>query len=55
MIVVMFGDPKNSTSVGAIPVEKVSVICHATDNICMGGNKILQAHLTVSPNSIFSS
>lgn len=46
--VVMFGDPKNSTSVGAIPTEKVSVVCHDTDNICMGGNKILQAHLTAS-------
>ncbi|KAH8671961.1 carbohydrate esterase family 5 protein [Tricladium varicosporioides] len=44
--VVIFGDPDNGQAVGSIPAAKTKVICHATDNICMGGSTILAAHLT---------
>lgn len=55
----MFGDPDNGTSIvsgstkltGNVPGSanvggNVLTICHATDNICMGGDQILPAHLT---------
>jgi hypothetical protein len=47
-IVLIFGDPLNGTAVANISPSKVKVICHSGDNICMQGDQILQAHLTVS-------
>jgi hypothetical protein len=46
--VLIFGDPMNGTAVGSIPAAKTKVICHTGDNICEGGNRVLQPHLTVS-------
>ncbi|KAJ7069486.1 cutinase [Mycena amicta] len=44
--VVIFGDPDNGQAVQGVPSSKVDVICHAADNICMGGDLVLPAHLT---------
>ncbi|KAK8134324.1 carbohydrate esterase family 5 protein [Apiospora sp. TS-2023a] len=41
---VIFGDPDNGDAVQG--VKKTKVICHQGDNICAGGNLILQPHLT---------
>lgn len=46
--VLIFGDPMNGTAVGSISAAKTKVICHTGDNICQGGDSILQPHLTVS-------
>ncbi|TVY83462.1 Cutinase [Lachnellula suecica] len=48
---IIFGDPDNGTAVGTIPAAKTKIICHATDNICMGGDTILAAHLTYSQDA----
>ncbi|KAK7948627.1 cutinase precursor [Apiospora aurea] len=43
---VIFGDPDNGQAVQGISKDKTKVICHQGDNICAGGNLILQPHLT---------
>ncbi|KAJ7080516.1 cutA, cutinase A [Mycena epipterygia] len=44
--VVIFGDPDNGQSVQGIPSGNLDVICHVGDDICLGGDDILPAHLT---------
>ncbi|KAI9708040.1 MAG: hypothetical protein M1820_004244 [Bogoriella megaspora] len=44
--VILFGDPDNGKPVGKIPSYKVSTDCHAGDNICAGGETILEPHLS---------
>ncbi|KAL9097476.1 MAG: hypothetical protein Q9165_000372 [Trypethelium subeluteriae] len=44
--VVLFGDPDQGKPVGKIPSYKVSTDCHAGDNICAGGETILEPHLS---------
>jgi len=46
--VVIFGDPDNGQAVGSIPASKVDIICHVGDNICQGGDLVLEPHLTYS-------
>ncbi|CAL3966500.1 hypothetical protein PZA11_003137 [Diplocarpon coronariae] len=48
---VIFGDPMNGKAVGALPAAQTKVICHQGDNICQGGNLILQPHLTYGMNA----
>ena len=43
--VVLFGDPDDGQPVGSIPFYKVSTDCHPGDNICAGGDMILEPHL----------
>lgn len=50
--VLIFGDPMNGTAVGSISAAKTKVICHTGDNICQGGDSILQPHLTYSMNAV---
>ncbi|MCJ1448480.1 MAG: hypothetical protein MMC23_008997 [Stictis urceolatum] len=49
--VVIFGDPDNGQAVGSIPASKVLIICHQGDNICQGGDEVLEPHLTYSQNA----
>jgi len=49
--VVIFGDPDNGQAVGSIPSSKVLIICHTGDDICLGGDLILEPHLTYSENA----
>ncbi|KAJ7701442.1 cutinase [Mycena rosella] len=44
--VVIFGDPDNGQAVQGVSSSKVDVICHVGDDICLGGDLILPAHLT---------
>jgi cutinase len=44
--VVIFGDPDNGQAVGGVPSSKVDVICHVGDDICLGGDLVLEPHLT---------
>lgn len=44
--VVVFGDPDQKLPVGNVPPYKVSIDCHAGDNICANGEIILLPHLT---------
>ncbi|KAJ7478219.1 cutinase [Mycena latifolia] len=44
--VVIFGDPDKGQAVKGVSSSKVDVICHVGDNICLGGDLILPAHLT---------
>ncbi|KAJ7784140.1 cutinase [Mycena metata] len=46
--VVIFGDPDNGQAVQGIPASKVDVICHVGDDICLGGDLVLEPHLTYS-------
>ncbi|KAF2463523.1 cutinase precursor, partial [Lindgomyces ingoldianus] len=48
---VIFGDPDNGKPVGNVPAAKTKVICHTGDNICQGGDLVLQPHLTYSQNA----
>ncbi|KAK2629384.1 hypothetical protein QTJ16_000204 [Diplocarpon rosae] len=48
---VIFGDPMNGKAVGSLPAAQTKVICHQGDNICQGGNTILQPHLTYGMNA----
>lgn len=50
-IVVIFGDPDNGQPVGSVPADKVLVVCHAGDDICLGGDLVLVPHLTYSENA----
>jgi len=49
--VVIFGDPDNGTAVSGIDASKVLIICHTGDDICAGGDLILEPHLTYSENA----
>ncbi|KAJ7701434.1 cutA, cutinase A [Mycena rosella] len=44
--VVIFGDPDNGQAVQGVSSSKVDVICHVGDDICLGGDLVLPAHLT---------
>ncbi|KAI9653225.1 MAG: hypothetical protein M1821_007656 [Bathelium mastoideum] len=44
--VVLFGDPDKGKPVGKVPSYKVSTDCHTGDNICAGGETILEPHLS---------
>lgn len=44
--VVIFGDPDNGQAVGSIPSSKVDVFCAVGDDICLGGDLVLPAHLS---------
>ncbi|CAN8105236.1 unnamed protein product [Discula destructiva] len=46
--VVTFGDPDQNDTIPNIDASRVKVICHAGDNICLGGALILYPHLTYS-------
>ncbi|KAF2112306.1 cutinase [Lophiotrema nucula] len=48
---VIFGDPMNGKPVGNVAAAKTKVICHTGDNICQGGDLVLQPHLTYSMNA----
>ena len=48
---VIFGDPNNGKAVGNVSAAKTKVICHTGDNICQGGDLVLQPHLTYSMNA----
>ncbi|KAJ8061772.1 hypothetical protein OCU04_009569 [Sclerotinia nivalis] len=43
---VIFGDPDNGHAVQGVSSAKTDIICHAGDDICLGGDLILIAHLT---------
>ncbi|KUI61801.1 Cutinase [Cytospora mali] len=43
--VLIFGDPDDGESVGDIPSDKVHVICHTLDGICLHTGIITLAHL----------
>ncbi|KAH8880634.1 cutinase-domain-containing protein [Thozetella sp. PMI_491] len=49
--VVLFGDPRNGTAVQGIDAARVMTACHAGDNICVGGDLVLPAHLNYSSNA----
>jgi cutinase len=49
--VVLFGDPKNGTALPNIDNNKVDMICHATDNICAGGDLIRLSQLNYSADA----
>ncbi|KIK61338.1 carbohydrate esterase family 5 protein, partial [Collybiopsis luxurians FD-317 M1] len=44
--VVIFGDPDDGQAVAQISASNVDVICHTGDDICEGGDIILEPHLT---------
>ncbi|KAF5392780.1 hypothetical protein D9757_001019 [Collybiopsis confluens] len=44
--VVIFGDPDDGQAVAQIPSSKVDVDCHTGDDICAGGDLVLEPHLT---------
>ncbi|KAL9083356.1 MAG: hypothetical protein Q9165_008556 [Trypethelium subeluteriae] len=44
--VVLFGDPDNGKPVGKVPASKVRTKCRPGDNICAGGDMVLQPHLS---------
>lgn len=44
--VVIFGDPDNGQAVGKITSSKVKIFCAVGDDICLGGDLILPAHLS---------
>lgn len=46
--VVLFGDPKNGTAIQGVDAKRVLTICHAGDDICMGGDDVGLAHLVRS-------
>lgn len=48
--VVTFGDPDQKLPVGNVPSYKVSIVCHAGDNICQDGEIIYPAHLSYCHN-----
>ncbi|KAH7348496.1 cutinase [Rhexocercosporidium sp. MPI-PUGE-AT-0058] len=50
--VVLFGDPNDGKPVAGADAAKTMVICHATDNICDGGDLILVEHLTYSRDAV---
>ncbi|APA13668.1 hypothetical protein SS1G_07661 [Sclerotinia sclerotiorum 1980 UF-70] len=43
---VIFGDPDNGKAVQGLSSAKTDIICHMGDDICLGGDMILYAHLT---------
>lgn len=45
--VVLFGDPKNGTTIENLDMGKVRTFCHGRDDICKGGDVIGVSHLTV--------
>ena len=51
--VVLFGDPFNGQSVGAVPATKVLEICADGDHVCDGSGtfQITQAHLSYGGNA----
>jgi cutinase len=51
--VVLFGDPKNGSAIAGVDASKVLTVCHAGDNICMGGDKIGIAHLNYSGTYLY--
>jgi hypothetical protein len=48
--VVTYGDPDRKLPVGNVPSYKVSIVCHAGDNICQDGEIIKPEHLTYCHN-----
>ena len=44
--VVVFGDPDNGKPVGKVAPNVVRTKCRAGDNICAGGDEVLQPHLS---------
>jgi len=49
--VVVFGDPDNGKPVGSIPASKVLTFCAVGDDICLGGDLVLPAHLSYGANT----
>ncbi|KAK2017633.1 cutinase [Colletotrichum eremochloae] len=50
--VLIFGDPFKGQPVGAIPSNKVKIICHNGDNICEGGIIITAQHRNYEEDAI---
>ena len=48
--VVTFGDPDHKLPFGDVPDDKVSVVCHKGDKICLNESGILLPHLTYCHN-----
>lgn len=49
--VVLFGDPRNGTSLAGVDAGRVMTVCHAGDNICAGGDLVLPPHLNYSSDA----
>ncbi|KAJ7213908.1 cutinase, partial [Mycena pura] len=43
---VIFGDPDNGQAVSGISSSRTDIICHTGDDICEGGDIVLEPHLT---------
>lgn len=49
--VVIFGDPLSAEPVAGIDGGRVSIVCHAGDDICSQGDLITLAHLTYAADA----
>jgi cutinase len=48
--VVTFGDPDHKLPIGDVPTNKVSIVCHKGDDICLNEATIKEPHLSYCHN-----
>ncbi|KAK0102929.1 hypothetical protein ONS95_000879 [Cadophora gregata] len=49
--IILFGDPKNGTTIQGVESARIRTFCHAADIICKGGEAVLKDHLTYAKDA----